>query len=169
MPSHYLNPCWNILLIVALGTNVSEILIKINTFSWKKMHLKMSSGKRRTSCLGLNLLKLWTGNSNITWNVTMKVQNKDQGPDSIWRCHLTSMRKSHCRDETILRPSYFHNGIFYTGKAVSLYWIGAQAMYSQRTPHTWHPITSYGVIVRFRCLDGYVCGIHKHPMDSAPT
>ena len=28
-----------------LGTNFNEILIKIHTFSFKKMHLKMSSGK----------------------------------------------------------------------------------------------------------------------------
>ena len=49
-----------ILLIGALGTNVSEILIKICTFSLKKMLLKMSSGKRRPSCLGLNVLK-WLG------------------------------------------------------------------------------------------------------------
>ena len=45
-----------ILLIGALGTNVSEILIKIDTFSLKKMHLKMTSGKGRPSCLGLNVL-----------------------------------------------------------------------------------------------------------------
>ena len=30
-----------ILLIQTLGTNFSEILIEINTFSFKKMHLKM--------------------------------------------------------------------------------------------------------------------------------
>ena len=35
-------------------------------------------------------------------------------------------RKSHCRDKTILRPSYLHNGISYTGKTTSLYWIRAQ-------------------------------------------
>ena len=34
-------------------------------------------------------------------------------------------KKSHCRDKTILRPSYLHNGISYTGKTTSLYWIGA--------------------------------------------
>ena len=34
-------------------------------------------------------------------------------------------RKSHGGDKTILRPSYLHNGISYTGKT-SLYWIGAQ-------------------------------------------
>ena len=35
-------------------------------------------------------------------------------------------RKSHCGDKTILRPSYLHNGISYTGKTTSLYWIGVQ-------------------------------------------
>ena len=42
-----------------LGTNVSEILIEIYTFSLKKMHLKMSSGKWRPSCLGLGELTRW--------------------------------------------------------------------------------------------------------------
>ena len=32
-------------------------------------------------------------------------------------------RKSHCGDKTILRPSYLHNGISYTGKITSLYWV----------------------------------------------
>ena len=45
-----------ILLIWSLGTNFSEILIKIHSFSFKKMHLKMSSGKWRPFCLGLNVL-----------------------------------------------------------------------------------------------------------------
>ena len=37
-----------------LWTNSSEILIGIQTFSFKKMHLKMSSAKWRAFCLGLN-------------------------------------------------------------------------------------------------------------------
>ena len=45
-----------ILLIGPLGTNFSEILIGIQTFSFKKMHLKMSSAKWCPSCLGLNVL-----------------------------------------------------------------------------------------------------------------
>ena len=48
-----------ILLIGPLGTNFSEILIEIRTFSFKKMHLKVSSAKRRPFCLGLNLLTHW--------------------------------------------------------------------------------------------------------------
>ena len=49
-----------ILLIWPYGTNFSEILIGIQTFSFKKMHLKMSSGKWRPFCPGLNVLnKAW--------------------------------------------------------------------------------------------------------------
>ena len=46
-----------ILLIGPLGTNFSEILIEIYSFSSKKMHLKMSSGKWRPFCQCLNVLK----------------------------------------------------------------------------------------------------------------
>ena len=45
-----------ILLIGPLGTNFSEMLIEIHTFSFKKIHLKMSSGQWRPFCLGLNVL-----------------------------------------------------------------------------------------------------------------
>ena len=45
-----------ILLIGPLGTNFSEISIEILIFSFKKMRLKVSSGKRRPFCLGLNVL-----------------------------------------------------------------------------------------------------------------
>ena len=45
-----------ILLIGPLGTNFSEMLIKIHTFVFKKIHLKMSSGKWRPFCLGLSVL-----------------------------------------------------------------------------------------------------------------
>ena len=45
-----------IMLIGSLGTNFSEILIGNQTFSFKKMHLKMSSAKWRPFYLGLNVL-----------------------------------------------------------------------------------------------------------------
>ena len=47
-----------ILLIGPLGTNFSEILIEIQTFSFKKMHFKMSSAKWRLFGLGLNVLMM---------------------------------------------------------------------------------------------------------------
>ena len=49
--------------------------------------------------------------------------------------------KSHCGDKTILRPSCLHNGISYTGKMASLYWIGvlAHLLGPYRTYKTrWH-------------------------------
>ena len=49
-----------ILLNEPLGTNFSENLIEIHTFSLKKIDLKISSGKRQPSCLGLNVLMSWS-------------------------------------------------------------------------------------------------------------
>ena len=48
-----------ILLNGPLGTNFSEILIEIHTFSFKKMRFKLLSGKWRTFRLGLNVLIQW--------------------------------------------------------------------------------------------------------------
>ena len=65
-----------ILLIGPLGTNFSEILIEINTFSCKKNDLKMSSRIWRLFCIGLIVLMTRIGSSNgltqsgwqvITW------------------------------------------------------------------------------------------------------
>ena len=50
---------WNnagMLSVGLLGTDFSEIFIQILTFSFKKMRLKVSSGKWRPFCLGLNVL-----------------------------------------------------------------------------------------------------------------
>ena len=46
-----------ILLIQPLGTNLSEILIEIHTFLFKKILLKIVSGKWRPFCPGLNVFK----------------------------------------------------------------------------------------------------------------
>ena len=46
-----------LLLIGPIETNFSEILIEILAFSFKKIHLKMSSAKWRPFCLSLNVLR----------------------------------------------------------------------------------------------------------------
>ena len=51
-------PMLDYLLIGPSGTNFSEILIGILTFSFKKMCLKVSSAERRPFCVGLNVLML---------------------------------------------------------------------------------------------------------------
>ena len=58
-----------ILLIGPLRTNFSEMLIEIHTFPFKKIHLKMSSGKWWPFCLGLNVL--------IAIYVHMSTHNKE--------------------------------------------------------------------------------------------
>ena len=57
------------------------------------------------------------------------------GPRFSIKMSSYQYRKSHRGDKTILRPSYLHNGISYTGKMTSLYWIGAQVMTSQSVTH----------------------------------
>ena len=57
-----------ILLIGPLGTNFSEILIEIQTFSFEKMHLKMSSAKWRPFCPGPQCVKqlIWAKSTKQT-------------------------------------------------------------------------------------------------------
>ena len=42
-------------------------------------------------------------------------------------------RKSLCGDKTVVRSSYLHNGISYTGKMTSLYWVRALTARSHHT------------------------------------
>ena len=62
-----------LLLIGPLGTNFSEILIRIQTFSFKKMHLEMSSAKWRPFCLALNVLINTDLPSKIFWGIHQRV------------------------------------------------------------------------------------------------
>ena len=57
------------------GTNFTEI--EVQTFSYKKMYLKISSGKRRPFCLGLNLLSPisispWGQEPTFLWLMSLK-------------------------------------------------------------------------------------------------
>ena len=47
-----------------------------------------------------------------------------------YRDVVLPVKKCHFGDKPILRPSYLHNGISYTGKAASSYWIGARGVIS---------------------------------------
>ena len=49
-----------ILVIRTIESNLSEIFVEIHTFSFKKMHWKMSSGKWQPFCLSLNVLMYWS-------------------------------------------------------------------------------------------------------------
>ena len=43
--------------------------------------------------------------------------------------HMSFNHPGCCSTDQILRPSYLHNGISYTGKTTSLYWIRAHVVY----------------------------------------
>ena len=65
-------------------------------------------------------------------------------------------RKSHCGDKTILRPSYHHNGISYTGKITSLYWI--RALISQGSFSSCRQLQSLSQICVLLEYDKSSCG-----------
>ena len=58
-------------------------------------------------------------------------------------------RKSHCGDKTILRLSYLHNGISYTGKMISLYWIRAKIVLDEWQSARTSPHFDYCPLVQF--------------------
>ena len=68
----------------------------------------------------------WRFESTFCFGVKQS-SRRIQHPGLRFNIKMTSYqyRKSHCGDKTILRPSYLHNGISYTGKMASLYWIRA--------------------------------------------
>ena len=61
------------------------------------------------------------GGCNIIWMTAVH-----PGPWFNIKMSSYQYRKSHCGDKTVVRSSYLHNGISYTSKMSSLYWIGAQ-------------------------------------------
>ena len=68
-----------ILLIRPLGTNFSEMLIKKHTFSFKKIHLKMSSGKWRPFCLDLSVLIC------IHWSLYLAALSHEQAQNKPYK------------------------------------------------------------------------------------
>ena len=73
-----------ILLIQTLGTNFSEILREIYTFSFKKMHLKMSSGKYRPSCLGLNVLMVLRNYITSIYEELVINPQQNKAQQTVW-------------------------------------------------------------------------------------
>ena len=75
-----------ILFIRPLGTNFSEMLIAIETFSFKKMHLKIWCAKWRSFCLGLNvLIRIAQCRMKISWlNHINTLQATISGQQNYW-------------------------------------------------------------------------------------
>ena len=83
---------WNnagILLIRHLGTNFNEILIKILTFSFIKMRLKVSSAKWRPFCIGLNVLIVYIY-TFVQAHVMLGRQYVSKGVCRCWHCRVST-------------------------------------------------------------------------------
>ena len=103
-----------ILLIGPLETNFSEILIEIHTFSFKKMHLKMSSGKWRPFCLGLNVLNRsiqTTQRINNCWYAWLIVTH--------YGSELTLAQVMAC---CLMAPSQYLNQCWHKWSSVAFTW-----------------------------------------------
>ena len=111
-----------LLLIGPLGTNFSEILSEIRSFSFKKTHLKMSSAKWRLSRLGLNVLTvksyfapmhtLHISSSRVSYNSVLiylqKVESVLSGPDqNLYHCEIlvTNAKQAGTFDDVIQRTA----------------------------------------------------------------
>ena len=84
---------------------------------------------------GVNLTLLW-------WHQSLKWKGcQDDCPGPRFNIKMSSYqyRKSHCGDKTILRPSYLHNGISYTGKMTSWYWVRALVVIGDDEGKLQHP------------------------------
>ena len=88
---------WTNVGILSIGppvTNFSEILMKILSFSFKKMRLKVSSAKRRPFCLSLNVLNslYWA----VPWALIVTMLSG--------QCHRLSLMRSQIlkKDKTTL-------------------------------------------------------------------
>ena len=110
-----------ILLIGPLGTNFIEILIGIQTFSFKKSHLKTSSANWRLFCLGLNELNL------ITYSIALSQKHK-QGDSR----HLQTDYGKHIKVNDTYKISTDKSSVWVLDKKAK-----RQTCYEQITQMTW--------------------------------
>ena len=77
-----------IMLIGTLGVNRSEIIITINAFSFKKMHLKLSSAKWRLFRPGLNgifVVHCYRASLTISTSTSVKTKRPWDHPERLCR------------------------------------------------------------------------------------
>ena len=103
-----------ILWIEPLGTNFTEISIKIYTFSFKKIHLKMLSGKWLPFCFSLNVLVFSTYTSSAsTPDISNPSLNQPDDGSLDWVWHLSPRKAQYGRcqartlsDASSLQPTW---------------------------------------------------------------
>ena len=144
-----------ILLIGPLGTNFIEILIGIQTFSFKKSHLKTSSANWRLFCLGLNELNL------ITYSIALSQKHKQGDSRHLQTDYGKNIKVN---DAYKIRPDKSSVWVLdKKSKKTNMLWtdyaddLSIQATWSHDDIMTWKSFPLYQAALR---------GIHRIPVDS---
>ena len=103
-----------LLSIGPLGTNLSEILTKMQNLSFRKMHLKTSSAKRRPFCPGGDVFVLWFIRRYLHERTIR--QRIGDFLSSLTQCLFNKLRKSCVKlfmwSTTFVFISYSHTTFF---------------------------------------------------------
>ena len=119
---------------------IFEAKLKLESGNWKIQYGCQAAILKVTSLKINRLLAIATNNMHTKFEIEIPRQTRvtlrkpcrlhmDRQTDRrtrwiqyIFHCMPSyQYRKSHCVDKTILRPSYLHNGISFTGKTTFLY------------------------------------------------
>ena len=86
-----------------------------------------SSQHSLVSCFGSDMICMLYNIIHATLQALSSYHSGFWWPGPWFNIKISSYqyRKSYCGDKTVVRSSYLHNGISYTGKMTSLYWIRA--------------------------------------------
>ena len=102
---------WNndgILLNGPLGTNFSEILIEIYTFSFKKMHLKILSGICWPFCFGYNMLITISAADNLVLTQYLLFKNSCTPTNKMSNCYYYLSHKMHLYTQEMCSPAWLN-------------------------------------------------------------
>ena len=169
VPSHYLNLCYNIV----NSTLRDKLQWNLNRnpyifFSFKKMHLKMSFGKWRPFCIGLNVLTLAadTTKAVVNWiclSDKIKYTCWCSGDKRKQACNVMPLRKlriwTNKRKPPLVAVNEKHGDHFVYAPSqwettlhcnVASHWLGTYAKWFLETYYDWHPE---------KCLAGLVLGV----------
>ena len=87
----------------------------------------LCEGLLATNSLCMRFDKIYNMRTYQDWvnDVMLQYPATSPGPWFDIKISTYQYRKSHCGDKTVVRSSYLHHWISYTGKMSSLYWTGA--------------------------------------------
>ena len=107
MPAAWCSPLWkNPTPIISTSTPMATYFLQRIFQTWASMNLFSKS------------MCLMTGDKAT---LTKQLSRSGTGPRFNIKMLSYWYRKSHCGDETVVRSSYLHNGISYTGMTTSFY------------------------------------------------